>query len=66
MNTLISNPEQAKVKFTGYEMACPYNGINVCMASFSLMAIDTKKDNCCSTDDYDNCPIFLSKVLRRR
>ena len=47
------------------EQVCPYNGINVCMASFSLMAIDTKKDNCCTTDNYDNCPIFLSKVLRR-
>lgn len=55
MNTLTAHDEQA----------CPYNGINVCMASFSLMAIDKKKDNCCSTDDYDDCPIFLSKVLRR-
>ena len=55
MNILIAHDEQA----------CPYNGINVCMASFSLMAIDTKKDNCCTTDNYDNCPIFLSKVLRR-
>ncbi len=66
MNTLISNRDQATVRFTDYDKACPYNGINACMASFSLMAIDTKRDNCCSTDDYDNCPIFLSKVLRRR
>jgi hypothetical protein len=65
MNILITHDEQPKVFFKKYEQACPYNGINVCMASFSLMAIDTKKDNCCTTDDYDNCPIFLSKVLRK-
>jgi hypothetical protein len=65
MNTFITHHEQPKVLFKRYDKACPYNGINVCMASFSLMAIDTKKDNCCSTDDYDDCPIFLSKVLRR-
>jgi hypothetical protein len=65
MNTLISNQDQAKVKFTGYDKVCPYNVINVCTASFSLMAIDTKKNNCCSTDDYDDCPIFPAKVLRR-
>jgi len=64
MNTFTAMQEGPA--FRANEMACPYNGINVCMASFSLMAIDTKKDNCCSTDDYDNCPIFLSKVLRRR
>jgi hypothetical protein len=66
MNTLISNQDQAKVKFIGYDKACPYNGINVCMASFSSMAIDNqKRENCCGTENYDNCPIFLSKVLRR-
>jgi len=65
MNTFITHHEQPNVLFERYEQACPYNGINVCRASFSLMAIDTKKDNCCTTDNYDNCPIFLSKVLRR-
>jgi hypothetical protein len=65
MSTLITNQEQIKIKFARYDKSCPYNGINVCMASFSSMAIDTKKANCCSTDDYDNCPIFLSKVLRK-
>lgn len=48
------------------EMVCPYNGINVCMASFSSMEIDNqKRQNCCGTENYDNCPIFLSKVLRK-
>ena len=48
------------------EGECPYNGVTVCTASFSSMAIEGhKRDNCCGTDAYDNCPIFLSKVLRR-
>lgn len=57
---------QAQSRYGGYETACPYNGVNVCMASFSSMVIDTyQRESCCSTDDYDNCPIFLSKVLRK-
>ena len=43
MNTLIAHDEQPKVFFEKYDKACPYSGINVCMASFSLMAIDTKR-----------------------
>jgi len=65
MNTIIPDREQTRVKFTGYDKVCPYNGITVCMASFSSMAIDAIRNSCCSTEDYDNCPIFLSKVLRR-
>jgi hypothetical protein len=49
-----------------YETVCPFNGIHICTASFSSMSIDKqKKAVCCDTDDYDSCPIFLSKVLRR-
>lgn len=49
-----------------FDRTCPYNGINVCMASFSSRLIDNqKKANYCNTDNYDNCPIFLSKVLRK-
>jgi hypothetical protein len=49
-----------------YEMGCPYNGINTCTASLSLMLIDNeKRAACCDTENYDSCPMFLSKVLRR-
>jgi len=49
-----------------YEMVCPYNGINTCNASISLMLIDDeKRAACCDTENYDSCPMFLSKVLRR-
>jgi len=56
----------SKSEIDFYEMECPYNGIDTCMASFSLMLIDNKqRETCCGTDNYDNCPMFLSKVLRR-
>jgi len=49
-----------------YEIVCPYNGVNTCMASFSSMLIDDeKRADCCGTENYDECPMFLSKVLRR-
>ncbi len=48
------------------EIICPYKGIDICMASISLMFIDSyKKKNYCCTEDFDNCPLFLSKILRR-
>ena len=51
--------------FFHYVMACPYNFDHICRASFSFMHIDMKqRENCCNTDNYDNCPIFLSKILR--
>jgi hypothetical protein len=49
-----------------YEVVCPYNGINTCMASLSSMLIDDEKyAGCCGTENYDECPIFLSKILRK-
>jgi hypothetical protein len=54
-------------EYDRHETACPYNGIKICMASFSSMSIDSReREVCCDTENYDNCPIFLSKVLRRR
>jgi len=50
-----------------YERACPYNSINPCMASITSLPIDEQKQaNCCSTENYDDCPIYLSKLLRTR
>ena len=64
MNIYTGYQEQSK--YGGHETACPYNGVTVCTASFSSMAIDNqRRENCCGTDNYDNCPIFLSKVLRK-
>ena len=56
-----------KSKPIDYERACPYNGINICMASITSLPLDKqKKADCCSTENYDDCPIYLSKLLRTR
>jgi hypothetical protein len=46
---------------------CPFNGNTQCTASLSMMEIDTyQKERWCCTDDFDACPIFLAKMLRKR
>lgn len=61
---VIINYDYKRLRF--FETTCPYNGIHTCRASLSSMTIDEyQKERCCGTDDYDNCPIFLSKVLRK-
>lgn len=48
--------------------ACPYfsSKIGICLASLFLMALDkTKSEGVCASEDWDNCPIFLSKTLRK-
>jgi hypothetical protein len=53
-------------KLISYEIGCPYDGLTTCLASFSSMTLDSlKRIHCCSTENYDNCPIFLAKILRR-
>ena len=65
MNTFMERNEEPKFKVR--ESICPYNGINVCMASLSSMVINSwNNERYCSNENYDNCPLFLSKVLRRR
>jgi hypothetical protein len=64
MNGITANRDRSI--FRADETTCPYNGINVCIASFSSISIDNrKKEDFCATDNYDTCPLFLSKVLRR-
>ena len=51
-----------------HEFRCPFSDItNLCNASISsLMPTARQKATLCCTEDYDNCPIFLSKILRMR
>lgn len=64
MNKALIGLNQSEIGF--YEIGCPYNGINTCVASLSSMLIDDgKRADCCGTENYDDCPIFLSKVLRK-
>jgi hypothetical protein len=54
-----------KSKSIDYERSCPFNSIKTCMASFTSLKLDEQKQaNCCSTENYDDCPIFLARVLR--
>ena len=48
---------------------CPYEkgSSNNCAASIMTVATSSyQKTNYCWTDNYDCCPLFLSKVLRNR
>jgi len=63
MNILIVSSDVSKSD--SYERICPYNDINTCMASFTSLQLDKqRKTDCCSTENYDECPMFLAKVLR--
>jgi hypothetical protein len=57
--------ELKQFKLDDSERVCPYKDINNCSASLSSMVIDTRiKENYCDNENYDTCPIFLSKMLR--
>jgi len=48
---------------------CPYHDtlLNVCNASLSFIVIDgTRHASYCSSDNFDNCALFLSKTLRKK
>jgi len=65
MEMIRANTESISVMT--FDTGCPYSGKTVCMASLSSLTIDgNRRANCCSTDNYDDCPIFLSKMLRGR
>ena len=51
------------------QASCPYDCsvTDICAASLSSMPISSgSRQQYCSTDNYDNCPVFLAKILRRR
>lgn len=46
---------------------CSFFGLkrNVCFASISLINVDSdKKQRFCYNEDFYNCPMYLSKLLR--
>ena len=48
---------------------CPYNGAatGICSASLStMMIVPSMREGYCENENYDNCPIFLSKILRKK
>ncbi len=59
---------QAAKRFSG-DGDCPFGSSEsgVCAASLSSMVIGTsRRQEYCSGDDYDSCPIFLARMLRRK
>jgi hypothetical protein len=47
---------------------CPYVPTTKDFCSASVMAVpinDRTRDNYCRSEDFDRCPLFLAKVLRR-
>jgi len=51
------------------EASCPYGDIiaNVCRASISSMKLGLIASlKYCTSEDYDGCPIFLAKIIRKR
>ncbi len=58
-----------KIGVSYQQSSCPYDSsaTDICGASLSLMTISScSREIYCSTDNYDNCPVFLAKVLRNR
>jgi hypothetical protein len=54
---------------TDNEYDCPFGNAesSICSASLSSMVIGTSRRQAyCSGDDYDSCPIFLARMLRKR
>jgi len=49
-------------------LRCPYSGIaDICNASLSSLSPSASvRSAFCDSEDYDYCPLFLAKVLRRR
>jgi hypothetical protein len=58
--------KQCKFEVDKWETSCPFRGGNICYASMSSMLIDENlKETYCDSENFDDCPIFLSKVLRK-
>ncbi len=46
---------------------CPYSDKSICKASLSSLIIDGNTITAyCGTENFDDCPIFLSRILRGR
>lgn len=51
-----------------HQLSCPYECkvTDICAASLSSMTISSSaRQKYCSNDNYDSCPLFLAKSLRK-
>ncbi|MBI5026713.1 MAG: hypothetical protein HZC12_08340 [Nitrospirae bacterium] len=67
MNSIVDIALSMQLR-NAYESRCPYcDRSDMCNASICfLLPTANERATYCDTENYDNCPIFLSKVLRRR
>ena len=51
------------------QYSCPYHSTSasICSASLTMMIVGIRtKQGYCENENYDNCPLVLSKMLRKR
>lgn len=61
--------EKTQIDYKYYEVSCPYCniGTETCTAALSAMSLGPiTRINYCNNESYDNCPVLLAKILRRR
>ena len=61
--------EKTQIDYKYYEVSCPYCNIEteICMAALSTMSLGPiTRLTYCDNENYDNCPVLLAKILRRR
>lgn len=62
--------DRTEQRFAAAEQAkCPFEDstCNTCAASFSGFAVGVeRRSTFCATDNYDACPFFLSRVIRKK
>jgi hypothetical protein len=51
------------------ELICPFTDVetNICLASLSAMVVGPhNRRQYCLSENYDDCPLFLAKMMRKR
>ncbi len=69
MNSINAVCEHNTERADALMSTCPYETFsnNYCAASIMTVVTNSyQKRNYCWTDNYDCCPLFLSKILRER
>ncbi len=72
MNLVNLKPERYTIGKEALMTTCPYETVesgssNNCAASIMTVTTNNyQKRNYCRTENYDCCPLFLSKVMRKR
>jgi hypothetical protein len=66
MKNAISLERETTISAVGTAEACPFFDTgDICGAAISACVIGWKRKLVfCTTDDHDDCPLFISKVLR--